>query len=306
MPSAPKVLSPGSRKTIQAPNFAAYGEPLCDSDGNLYFHLGNGAYDNAEILEISSDGSSGASYKLPRELVDKTYFQSFFVTPDGSVYLSVQQAAKDLLVLGFDSDGKAGGPVRLETPEHLQVQNFAVFNDGSVLVAGYFNQNASSKLEGEKYAAIFEASGKLRKRFPQGAMGTVDIKPKLAYIPDGAAALSEDGNLYLLGSDEILVFSSSGQVIRRLKFKKPDTETAVSRFNLSKGLLAITLSKVDKKNQIQRQYLVMSATSGDVLGWYVPSAETGSNDVCFNNAEGFIFMGSDAGNKMYLVTAPLK
>ncbi len=306
LPSTPKVLSSGSKKVIQAPNFAAYGEPLCDADGNLYFHLANGTYDNAEVLEISHDGNSGSTYKLPSDFVDKTYFQSFFATPDGSLYVLVQQSVTDFLVFAFSSDGKAGEPVRIETPGHMRVQNFAVFNDGSILVSGYFNQNANSKLQGEKYAGIFDQSGKLRKRFPQGTMGSVDVKPRLSYIPDGAAAVGEDGNLYLLGSDEILVISSSGQVVRRIKFKKPDAETAVSRFNLSKGLLAITLSKVDKRNQIQRQYVVMSASSGDVLGWYIPSAETGSNDVCFNNTDGFIFMESDESNQMYLVTAPLK
>ncbi len=65
LPNAPRELSAKSKRSIQAPNFPSYGEPLCDGDGNLFFHLANGMYDNPEIAEISNDGTAGASFKLP-------------------------------------------------------------------------------------------------------------------------------------------------------------------------------------------------------------------------------------------------
>jgi hypothetical protein len=91
-----------------------------------------------------------------------------------------------------------------------------------------------------------------------------------------------------------------------MKVESPDPDWFPTRLNVSKGLVAIVFSKVDEKHRIHRRYLVLSATSGDVVGWYQPNDETGDHDVCFKDGKQFVFMGSNDANQLYFVTANIR
>jgi hypothetical protein len=303
LPPAPKTLSVNGRRAIQAPTFGAYGEPSCDADENLFYHLADGSFDNPEVLEIQHDGSAGAIYKLPGEY-SGLYFQGLSVTPDGTLYVLVQADSTKYLLFEFDDDGKAKNPVALDVPRHLQMQAFVVWNDGSFLLNAYYTELARDNVRGQRYAAIFDTAGRLRKQLDMRGTGTVDVKPSYSSTPAEGAAIGGDGNAYLLGADSISVMSASGEIVRRLPFQRPEGWT-VARLNVSQGLLAIVLQKSDKRRQVSRQYLVLSTTTGDLVGWYTPTAETGNIDVCFNSKSGFEFTQSGKDGQLYMITAPI-
>lgn len=301
----PRLLSVDGKTPIQATDLPSYGNPQCDQDGDLFFHAADGSFDNPELAEITHDGHSGASFRLSPKLVKSTTFDDFFVSPDGHVYLLVQASSTDRLLLPFDKKGAPGDPIHLQTPSHLVIQNVVVFNDGSFLVRGFYNRAAGSEVKGKTYAGIYDASGQLARRLSDETTGLATISDETSKLADGAATLGEDGNLYFVNSNRVTVLSSAGAVLRRFDFPRLDSEWSITRANASKGLLALTFQRVTRKRAVEERYLVLSTLSGDVVGWYQPTDETGNINVCFKDGNEFVFMGSEGG-KSYLLTAPIK
>lgn len=301
-----RSLTVDSTKPIEAPDFPSYGDPKCDEDGNLFFHAGNGSYDNPELTEVGYDGHMGASFNLSPDLAKSVYFDDFFVSPDGHVYLLATSTHTERLLFAFDKKGAASDPIHLDTPRHLQMQTFVVFNDGSFLAWGFFNDAAPTDMRGKSYAAIFQASGQLAKQLGDDIVGPAKLVESAGHFTDGAATLGDDGSLYLVVGDRVTVLSSAGTVVRRFDFPRLDSEWSITRANISKGLLALTFSRVNKKHAIEQRYLVLSTLSGDVVGWYQPTQETGSINLCFKGGNEFVFWKSGEAGKQYLATAPIK
>jgi hypothetical protein len=301
-----REIGVSSSKPIQAPPFSYFGEGQCDSNGNMYFHGGDSDFRSGQVFRLSSDGASGNFFHITGKLAnaDRTGFDSFWVTADGDVFILAANA-QEKYVFGFDRDGTAKNPVSLNVSEDVQLTDLALFDNGFLFVWGYHDERASKNLRGKRYAAILTASGDVVKELSL-PISPVDLKDSSA-LTDGAVA-SYAGNLYFLGSDQITVISVTGELIRRLKFHKPDSEAIASKLYISGGIVVIALNKIsDKgstKGQVQRSFLALDQNSGDLLGYYSARAVAGS-DVCFSRADGLTFLQVD-GKTQKLATALLR
>lgn len=302
-PELPKELTASSVKSIQVPVFSSYGAAVCDGDGNLFFHLMAGTYGISPILRISPDGEKSTLYKVSQSDETKPSFMSFNVTPLG-VVRELAESTEGNVVLEFDSDGNVSSRTRLATPEHVSAQEFAAFENGSVLFYGYYNENAPEKLRGQRYVALFAPSGQLIKVIQDEEK--LDLGVFNTTFQNGAATLGKDGYIYLVRQSEVLVISQSGEIVRRMPFEKNPRNASATKISYSGGLLAIVLSSSGKPGvAVARRYLVLDSSTGEERGYYAPSAQTSNIDVCFSRKEGFTFIHNTDG-KMSLIYAALR
>lgn len=304
---ASREIDVSSSRPIQAPPFSYFGESQCDRDGNMYFHTGDSDFRQGQIFRLSSDGTSGKFFRITGKFADpdSAGFDSFWVTNDGEVFLLASNA-EEKYVFTFDHNGVVKAPAVLEVREGVQLTDFAVFDNGFLFVWGYHAQKSLSDLRGKPYAAVLTESGELVSEVSI-AMPTVDLG-NLGAPSDGAVA-SYAGNLYFLGSDQITVISATGETIRRLKFHKPDPQAIATRLYLSAGMAVIAVNKISTKGstrgEVHRSFIALDQDSGDLIGYYEPSARLGSNDVCFSRTDGLTFLQSD-GKTQKLATALLR
>lgn len=132
---------------------------------------------------------------------------------------------------------------------------------------------------------------------------------ELASIPtklyEGASAVGDDGLIYLLRPDEVVVVSASGQVLRRMPFKKPDPSLLATGIYESGGTVLVQLFKNNGMGKpVTEQYLTMDASTGKRVGFYEPGPDMLGSLVCFTRNEGLTFL-TVKEQKQILVTAPL-
>jgi hypothetical protein len=298
-----REVDASSSHPIQAPPFSYFGESQCDRNGNIYFHSGESDFRHSQIFRLSSDGSSGSFFRVTGKFADPEMagFDSFWISYDGEVFI-LSSNAKESYVFSFDHNGTVRDPVVLKVREDVQLTDFAVFDNGFLLVWGYHDQRSSKDLRGKRYAAVLTESGQVVREISI-PLPAVDLG-NLGAPSDGAVA-SHAGNLYFLGSDQIAIVSATGQTIRRIKFHKPDSEAIATKLYLSDGMAVIALNKISTKGDVQRTYLALDENAGDFIGYYKPSAQLGSNDVCFTRTDGLTFLYVD-GKMQTLATALLR
>lgn len=304
---ATREIDVSSSRPIQAPPFSYFGESQCDRDGNMYFHAVDSDFRQGQIFRLSSDGASGKFFRITGKFADpdSAGFDSFWVTNDGEVFLLASNA-EEKYIFTFDQNGEVKAPTILKVREDVQLTDFAVLDNGFMFVWGYHDQKSSKDLRGKPYAAVLTESGELVREVSI-PMATVDLG-NLGAPRDGAVA-SYAGNLYFLGADQITVISSAGETIRRLKFHKSDPQAIATRLYLSAGVAVIVVDKISTKGstrgQVHRSFIALDQDSGDLMGYFEPSARLGSNDVCFSRADGLTFLQSD-GKTQKLATALLR
>jgi hypothetical protein len=301
---SPRPLKVSAIKKLQVPSFGTFGFTRCDDELSMYDHLATGSYKNTIILRTALSGSESTMYKLPGEFADSTAFTDFSVTPDGNVTALVEDQQGHSIRFDFDSEGKVSSHAQLELPDEVAGDKIAVFPNGTMLFAGHYRRSAAPDVKGKRYLGLFQASGKLQRRLNETGIADFDLDPPARHIAEGAAAIGKDGNAYLLGSDKIYVISASGQTLKKILIGKPDGEFSSVGVQYSDGLLAISFAKQGKAEAIF-QYLVVNASTGEPLGLYLPTEETGNNNVCFSRREGFLFVTGD-NNTVNLVTAPIR
>ena len=308
-----KVLEPATRHSLEVPSFGYWSDAQCDGDANLYFHINNGDYMNPKFFRMSRNGED-ADFLGPSgdfSNLEKFGFEGFFVTPAGEPYVLGGDGKKSY-VIPFAHDGSMKTPIAIETPSAVVVNGFAVFERGGFLVSGRYSlEDGPVSQRGKSYLAIFEPSGTLRKEL-HGLLADKDPKsakadPDVALDDETKIASSEDGNLYLLKSDDVLVISASGDVERKIHFQKPDPKSLATRVYVSANLVAIRLSTFSAEQvETQRRYLVLDRDNEDKpFGYYKPSEETGNSDVCFTREQGFTFQKFDQTRQTLFVT-PLR
>ncbi len=214
--------------------------------------------------------------------------------------------AGEKYVFTFDHNGVVEAPAALKVRADVQLTDFAVFDNGFFFVWGYHDEKSTKDLRGKPYAAVLTESGELVKEVSV-PMHNVDLG-NLAAPSDGAVA-SYAGNLYFLGSDQITVISATGEMIRSLTFHKPDPRAVATKLYLSAGVAVIALNEISNKGptkgEVRRSFMALDLNSGDLIGYYKPSAQLGSNDVCFSRTDGLTFLQSD-GKTQKLATALLR
>jgi hypothetical protein len=300
----PAILHESSSVPLQVPMFSGAGSSQCDSDGNLYFNTSLDPRDR--LLKIAHDGSKFRLYKLPTSDADTKYvFGQFNVTPSGDLRVLAYGNDHATYVFRFDSDLGSTSKTKLELPEHVHVNSFAVFESGTLLVTGYFGRGADQQDQGKTYTATLEASGKLRA-VVAARFADVDLASLTKKLPEGGAAIGEDGFLYLLRPNEVVVISENATIVRRLPFTKPNPELIASRIDVSGGLLDIEfLNDHGIGKELKAQYLVLNASTAKRVGLYQPEPTLGNNFTCFTRSEGFTFTGI-RDDKFTILTAPLR
>jgi len=306
-----RVLQPGSPKPVQAPPFSFMGGAQCDSRGNMYFRLAGSSHSET-ILEIFHDGIRSAAYFPPKpekpDALGKAGVRDFFVSPSGKVYeLLHNEKDQGTVVIEFDSDGSVRDTVKPEVPERLQPLSLAVFDDGTLLIQGFIHilkpgEQTSDAVR--SYVALFDASGKLRKELTGFPDFSLSVWSKS--IQDGGVAIGQDGNAYLLDANSITVISETGEIARRMPYKKPDPDLIAPMLTFSDGLIAIKVLKHEGGNIISR-YLVVRADNGETVGYYSLLQDESNRPValCFSRNEGFTFLKLQVEEqKLTLVNAP--
>jgi len=290
----PRALKSWSQNTVQVPPINDL-ESQCDRNGNLYFHLNTN-----EVLFLSADGKQGHKFTLSEE--EKRGFQNFSLSPSGDLYV-LTLVNREYEVLTFDDDGVLRHPVTLQVPDNTFNDKFLAFDDGTVLFRGFFDEGAPSKMQGKSYTALFEASGKLRKQLNAASDDLPDVS-KIGALHDGAVAMGEDGNAYVLSSQGITVISENGLLVRRFDVHKPDPKELAYKIYVSGEAIAVVLKNLDGSRITRDDFLLLDATTGEPFGLYSAPPETGTNDVCYSRQEGFTFLRSEKGQDS-LIKVPL-
>jgi len=300
----PRPLKPSHAVQLPVPSFSAYGNPQCDDNLAIYYHLVADKYDRTVLLRFSQSGNESTLYKLPDEFADATAFVDFSVTPGGDVEALVVDKEFHPIVFSFNSEGHVSSHARLETPDHVMAKHIDLFPNGTVFFSGYYTKDAPAGSAGKGYAGLFQSSGKLIKRLDRLHEKTKVDPAEQGRVPEPGTTVGRDGNVYVLTGNEVLVISPSGKLRREIKFTKPSPEFSPVTVQYSEGWLAISFAKPGK-SEVLFQYLVVNASDGDPLGIYEPTEETGNDNVCFSRHDGFLFSKFEQ-NRVVLVTAPLR
>lgn len=305
-PSRPVVLKATAKRQTDIPFFSYFGQARSDDRGNLYFHAATRSYNNSTLIRISPKDSQTKSFLLPNEFAKDTAFESFFVTPSGSVYVLAEAAEKARILFEFNSDGDLMRHTRLQTPADVFIDGFAVFESGSVFLAGYRGKEAPPKERGRPFLGFFDESGDLIKELSNSRIKTTKNfgdTVNTAVQSDLWTCLGEDGNLYLLAPDQILAINESGGIVRRIKLSQLTKGASATMLAISGTQAAIWLNEVTGANSSIRLTLeIMDLNTGKIRATYVPSEETGETPVSFSWVDGFLFLKFE-DNRISLVTA---
>lgn len=277
---------------------------MCDDAGDLYFQP-SGKADSAIFKLSQPDESNSRMFQIPSEGSESDSLIDYTVTPSGALYVLAQDVKQKFHVYSFEPDGGVKHNVKLETPDYALLVDFAVFDNDTILGTGYYQRDAPGTLHGKSYAVLFDQSGQLLKdmtsRFSLDATSSDQTGP-LNHI---SIRPGKDGNLYLLGSSAVLVISPSGEIIRRIKFVKPDPATAAVGLEVADGLVSIELGdKPAAGKPVRPRYLVLDATSGKEYGYFAPPEEVKGKLGRFSREEGFIFVAREKGN-LKLISAKM-
>ena len=299
-PILPRPLKVSAVKRLETPAFGTFGNTQCDDNLSMYDHVATGSYRHTEILRTSASGNESTLYKLPDEFAN-TAFTDFSVSPRGDVVALVERKGQ-FITFDFDSYGSVTSHAELELPEYVTGDHLSVFPNGTRLFAGHYRADAPPDLKGKRYVALLQPSGKLLKRLEE--LNDVLGQPQKDRLPDGAITIGGDGNVYLLTADKVLVVSPSGEIEKKITFTKPDPDFSAARVQYSEDLIVVSFAKTGKPETVF-QYLVMNASNGDMLGLFVPTEETGNNNVCFSRHDGFLFL-KIRDNREEIIAASLR
>lgn len=306
----PTILVASSSQDLDAPRFSAMGPPQCSDKGEIFFHvpLSSNSFSDNSVMEISPKSSDPVMFRLANDLKSTNAFVLFSVTPSGGVWFLdwyVEDPAKEgaPYVFGFDTEGEMTSREKLDVPEHLSADDFAVSLSGVIFLAAHFNANAPQSLRGKRFQALFERSGRLRTEIKSADSDDVDLK-QVQSGNGGRIALGTDGNFYFLRPDKIIVISQSAEIIRSIPFQKPGPDMSAATLRLSAGLASIEFHKVEESGRIHSEFLVLDADTGDTYGLYLPPDAVGAS-LCFSRNAGFTFLAKE-GKKNKLVIAAMR
>jgi hypothetical protein len=287
---------------VDAPSGLAFSNWDCDAAGTFYFHTGiQGSYRDP-ILKLSTSDNFKL-YKLPADGTNFSEYGQMSVAPDGTFWLALS-GREAAVLLRFNSDGEVTSRTKLDQFANFVLDNFVALNNDAFYIDG-FPRPAGMEKKITRYAAMVNASG---QKVSTPKLDLLNLDPWSKKILEGGAAAGSDGNLYLLKPpQEVVVVSESGEVLRQLRFSKPDAGFAVRKLSLSGGLAAIWFMKPDEDHRVTNEFLVIEAVSGKEVGRYTTGPELGhATPLCFSRQDGFTLLGGIADGKMKLITAALQ
>jgi hypothetical protein len=243
-------------------------------------------------------------YKLPSDLQEGKYvFYEFAVSPSGEVWILVNRGP-DLLAAEFDSNAQMTTKSALDLSlADVTITDFAVLDNDVLFLAG----GTVGKDAGHPFAALVNGgTGKNIRMwhdvFPAAKTSAKDAVP----IHAGNASVGDDGNIYLLNESEVVAISPAGEIVKRVKFVKPDQSLIPFVVRASSGYAAVWLQTPPHKDHtFEMTYLVIDLSSGKTLGWYAPPAEIRAPAMSFSRNNGFEFLIGKHG-KWTLTEADLR
>jgi hypothetical protein len=175
---------------------------------------------------------------------------------------------------------------------------------GNFFVLGYYDSSAPDDVKGKTFMALTSPDGKVFRDLKNSR--AIDLKALSEKPLTLCSYVGEDGNLYVLASDEILVLTASGDVVRRIRVRKLDGASLTTKLTVSQGLAAVWLqSDSGAGKAIELTLETVDVGTGKVAGIYSPSDELGDNAVSFSRSEGFVFLRNDRG-KISLLSAHIR
>jgi hypothetical protein len=304
-PMSVKKLNTFSVVATDVPYFSTFGVPLCDGDGNLYFHVDPALnkFTPATIMRLSRDSNTPTTYELSADKGKELYFRMFSVTAGGKVWMLESKAGR-YEAFGFDSDEKMPDDTHLDVPEHMEVQDFVVSQTGAMLLGGFFDEHAPKEMQGKAFLALFSPSGQLQRNLTNEGPEFVKLKEVRNKLHDGAGTTDEYGNFYFTIGSRVIVLTGYGDILREFSIQKPDDDATAAALFYGGNLISIEFVTDHKPPELEMKYLVLDSVSGQPYGLYAPSDELGNNNVCFSGRSGFTFLRIKDGRVQFL-TAPL-
>jgi hypothetical protein len=301
LPPQPQPLAAVRVTPLGVPGFIWYKQPKCDSDGNFFFHTGK--FDGLELFELSHSNEQGRFFEVEPDSKVRHHFGGFTVSPSGTPY-ELTETLDGLNVISFKSDGSVASVTHLDAHEYLH-GTFAAFNSGTILLSAHFTDRSADQLKGKAYAALFSPAGKLLKELNTHFKAT-DLGKSANTLAEGAVSIGDDGNAYILTGDEVVVVSEGGELLRRLPFRKPNSQQVATQIIASGGLVTIVLSSIEGGKQtgvVSNQLLLLDSNNGQPFRLYAAN-EMGTLS-CFSRNEGFTFLYNDSGN-LFKTTAVIQ
>jgi hypothetical protein len=293
------TLTATSSKVIGQAPFAASGTTQCDAKGDLFFYTGVFSQDSV-IFKLLADGSHEV-YGLINEDAKNYYYGSFRVDPDGRLWLLAGSKNHKPVVFRFKDDPTNPKRTELDVPAGMgdsTVHNFIELQSGHFLLQGFFDKTASKKNQGHGYLAEFDSSGELIRTSTEKELPGLDLS---GWPGDTSALEREDGSIYILEPDKILVLSQAVRVIKKIKLEPPEPDYRAYQMYLSGGRLEVSYQNTKASSRLEPLYVLLDASTGKRLRVYKPAPELGNNLLCFSD-EGFTFYRTEHG-QIKLVTA---
>ena len=298
-PAPPIILHAASSNLLAMPTFGSFGNAQCDSKGNLYFHAARTINDSL-ILRLSQDGSHDIFALSSQDAAD-VYFVAFRVASDGRLWILNQGQAGEIYVFDFSRDSQTPNRTLLQAPKDLKPRNFAVLKNGHTLLQGFFDESVAPERRGRSYFAHFDLSGRLVRQALDEASGD-ELKELAKVAAQGAAAIADDGSVYILDQKTLLVVSQTGEITQKIKLHYPEEGYVSRNLFVSENRIVVTYSKmVEMGRPLLNIYQLLDRSTGEQLGQYRPDDELGNRMVCFSR-DGFTFIGVSSG-RIKLMTA---
>jgi hypothetical protein len=305
----PTTLTPSSSRQLGVPSMMFYNV-RCDGNGHVFYRLmrADNSLNESVVLRLDLKSETPTVYEQPTAYAGNVNLWEFALTPSGRIwYLDEIRGETGSTALGFDSDGKVTTHTHVDTPPNLFVTSFAVAEDDSLLIGGFFTSDAPSETRGKGYVATFGKTGTLTKdagaELPSQdltafAKGTNNAAPSAAGI---------DGNFYVLNADNVLVVSQGGEISRRMKFRRPERVGHPYEMALSSGLLSIEflIPRASGDGGLEPEFVVIETSTGAPYAIYRPTEAMGSTCICFSRQDGYTFSRENNG-KVELITAALR
>lgn len=298
---APVTLVAASSRLLDVAGFSSWGAAQCDLGGNLYFHMGLYLSDLI-FLKLGSDDTHQLYTASGSPDGGKEYFVAFRVSPDGKLWVLAGEKNDSISLLAYGDDPTMPRRIKLDIPELFDppsVSNFVVLQNEHVRVYGILGERAPKGEQGYRYSVEFGPSGELvRKTMDKASRGSSAADR----YRDASAAQSNDGTLYVLAEDKVLVISPAGQLIRKIKLRLPEPGFEAHELYVAGQRLVVGFSKKNPDGHtLTMRYALIDGSNGEQLRLYQPGPETGNNMVCFTN-DGFTFFRVE-NRHVKLVTA---
>jgi hypothetical protein len=299
-------LSVSSSKELATPSVFYMGNAQCDDKGDIFFL--SGSQQTRIVYKLMSDGSHDV-YGLLGEDARNYYNKAFHADRDGRVSLLEIEGRSGRAALFSFGEDSTEPPARttLDVPPEMDshdMRSFIQLKTGHILLQGFFGEGAPAKNRGLAYIAEFDASGKLLHTFMKKDGYKVEEGQWVGHV---SPLEGDDGFIYVLLPDKVLVLSQMGRVRKTIKLSLPEGYVAFQMY-LAGSRLAIGYYKpgsvaVGKVTMMEPLYALFDASSGRQLRAYKPVDELAKSLLVGFSDEGFIFYRSGRDGKVHLLTA---